>query len=105
MLCYHCLAQLRNILYRQLHEALMRTRNQIALSAVLLLSALGCRELATDDPSAASAPRPEDRTVLSASTLAGWQEVIVDQTSFTNPWGKGMGDVNGDGLPDLLFGD
>ncbi len=38
------------------------------------------------------------------STNVGFQHVIVDSEGPQDPWGKSIGDVNGDGLVDLIIG-
>lgn len=39
-----------------------------------------------------------------SSTNLGFQHVIVDSGGPQDPWGKSIGDVNGDGLVDLIIG-
>jgi hypothetical protein len=70
--------------------------------ALALLS--GCREIPTDTAPQGRADAP---SALSAATALApnWQEIIVDQGYFDSPWGKAIGDISGDGLPDLLVGD
>jgi hypothetical protein len=84
----------------------MRLHHFIAVSAASLLLLSGCQDMAMEGARIPADDKEGDtHPALAAAVLAGWQEVIVDQNSYSNPWGKGMGDVSGDGQPDLLFGD
>ena len=46
-----------------------------------------------------AAPAP-----LSAQTAVPFTHIIIDSKGPTDPWGKAVGDINGDGKIDLLVG-
>jgi hypothetical protein len=56
------------------------------LTAVVLMFGAGCQRSATT---------PE---------IIPFEHVIVDQNGPASPWGKSVGDINGDGRPDLIAG-
>lgn len=80
----------------------MMTRFACTTAFTVLAAALaGCRQVAAPDAS------DDGPSVVSeaAAVAAGWQEAVIDAQGPSMPWGKAMGDINGDGLPDLLLGD
>lgn len=69
----------------------MSTRLRIgaALAAAVLLASVGLLA---------------QRALLVEADQGPFRHVVLDDQGPRDPWGKGIGDIDGDGLPDLVAG-
>ncbi|MDB5103494.1 MAG: repeat protein [Fibrobacteres bacterium] len=79
-----------------------------ALAGLILLSALPLLYSACSGNGNATGPTAPGDTLVPIDTLApgasGYAERILDPENLAKPWGKALGDIDGDGRPDALVG-
>ncbi|MDB5051711.1 MAG: repeat protein [Fibrobacteres bacterium] len=75
------------------------------LILALAFSYIGCtRSADSSNPTAPAEPQPGDTLTPGEPGPSGYAELILDSINLPKPWGKALGDIDGDGKPDALVG-